>query len=295
MIRLRPILPILLACACAAASAVPAAAHRTCGTEAPSQAVLDQVYGSLGDGATRSLAACTGTIVVAFHVLHDGPNGLLTQAQVDAQILELNLNFAPRNYQFVLGQVDFTNNPAWFNLQTTANETALKLALAQYPAQTLNIYSCIPYGYLGFSYLPYSFPENSYEHGVFIDYRTLPGGSFAPYDLGRTATHEIGHYLGLLHTFQGGCAGGGDQVADTPAEATPTSGCPFGKDTCPAPGLDPIHNYMDYSDDACYTEFTLGQGDRMCQLLTAYRPSLFSSGPTPARTEIWGRLKARYR
>jgi hypothetical protein len=66
-----------------------------------------------------------------------------------------------------------------------------------------------------------------------------------------------------VHTFDGGCGGHGDYVEDTPAMSIPTSGCPLGKDTCPEQGLDPIHNYMDYSHDACYTEFTVGQSDRM--------------------------------
>jgi hypothetical protein len=288
-------LTLALTAVFAVAALTPAAAQRNCGTATPSEAELEQIRGMLDARGEQSSAGCTGTIVVAFHVLHNGPLGLLTQADVDAQIAELNANFAPRGYQFVLGQVDFTNNPAWFNLTTYADEIAIKSTLALYPAQTLNIYSCIPYGYLGFSYYPSTFPENSFEHCVFIDYRTLPGGSFVPFDLGRTATHEVGHYLGLAHTFDGGCGVTGDLVADTPAELTPTSGCPIGKDTCASPGLDPIHNYMDYSDDACYTEFTPGQGVLMCQMVTAYRPSLFATGPTPVKREGWGRLKARYR
>jgi Pregnancy-associated plasma protein-A len=291
----RPMIALVLASGLAVSSVTPAAAQRTCGTVAPSQAQLDQLERDLASRGTASPLACSGAIMVAFHVLHDGPAGLLTQATVDAQIQELNNNYAGYGYSFVLGQTDFTDNPAWFNLQTSADESAMKAALAVYPAQTLNIYSCIPYGYLGFSYFPYSFPESSVEHGVFIDYRSVPGGSAFPYDLGRTATHEIGHYLGLFHTFQGGCAGSGDQVADTPAEATATFGCPDGKDTCGSPGLDPIHNYMDYSDDACYTEFTAGQAARMCLMVQTYRPSLISSGPTPARHEGWGKLKVRYR
>lgn len=79
--------------------------------------------------------------------------------------------------------------------------------------------------------------------------------------MGATTTHEIGHWFNLYHTFQGqSCSGSGDLIADTPLQSAPTDGCPVGIDTCPsAAGVDPIHNYMDYSSDACYEEFTAGQ------------------------------------
>ena len=86
----------------------------------------------------------------------------------------------------------------------------------------------------------------------------------------------------LLHTFQGGCDEPGDDVADTPPEASASYGCPIGRDSCPQAGADPITNFMDYSDDACMDGFTPLQNARMRALTATYRPSLgaaFSIGP----------------
>jgi hypothetical protein len=139
----------------------------------------------------------------------------------------------------------------------------------------LNMYLTTAGPYLGWAYLPDIVNKgNAYLDGIVIDWESLRGASdtyAGRYDQGETATHEAGHWLNLEHTFFGGCNAHGDYVDDTPPELTPTSGCPAGKDTCSEPGLDPIHNYMDYSYDQCYTEFTAGQATRMQDAWLFYR------------------------
>ena len=232
-----------------------------------------------------------GQIPVYFHVITSGSEGNVSDADLDAQILVLNRNYAGRDYNgnvvsgaantgytFVKIGTSRTNSRKWFKMTPGSGaETQAKNALAYSPGNTLNIYTCKPgQSLLGWSVFPWSSQAGTKQDGVVIHYGSLPNGYLSPYNLGGTATHEIGHYLGLYHTFQGGCDTGtcsttGDLVCDTPAEATATSGCPSGKDSCPATGLDPIHNYMDYSTDICYTNFTPGQDTRMNAAVNQYR------------------------
>jgi len=255
---------------------------RTCGTPTPTpeevQAVQSQVDRWLRTyGQTNAYG---GQIKVAFHVIYGRNNeGNIPQSQVDAQIATLNSTYAGTGYTFVLASLDRTYNAQWFGMTPqTKNETNAKNALAKTPATRLNLYTCKPgQSLLGWAYFPNSFPETDKRHGVVVHYASVPGGAFAAYNEGETATHEVGHYLGLYHTFQGGCTAPGDAVDDTPYEASAYTGgdCALQRDTCPSsPGLDPITNYMDYSYDRCLTNFTAGQDARMDAMVPTYRPSL---------------------
>ena len=253
-----------------------------CATPTPTRAEVAAVEHTLGQYRAIFGEARPGggtNIPVAFHVIYrterDGTQtGNVPEEQLDAQIDVMNDAFAAAGFSFTKAVVNRVANNAWFGSCYGA-ERNIKRALAVDPAHTLNFYLCAPKGgILGFAYLPQSFPEDSFMHGVVVLYSTLPGGSAAPYNEGDTGTHEVGHYLGLLHTFDGGCNEPGDLVADTPAEASPASGCPTGRDTCPSAGLDPITNFMDYTDDPCMFEFSGGQDTRMQDIVAIYKPSL---------------------
>ena len=234
--------------------------------------------------ATSNKVAVTGaTVNVYFHVINKGTgiaNGDISTTMINDQINVLNAAFGPWGWNFNLVAVDRTTNATWFNecYSSASAETAMKAALHQGTADDLNIYSANPSGgILGWATFPSSYASAPTKDGVVLLYSSLPGGSAAPYNLGDTGTHEVGHWMGLYHTFQGGCARqatGGDGVSDTPAERSPASGCPTGRDTCTGsrfPGSDPITNFMDYTTDSCMFLFTAGQDARMDSMFTTYR------------------------
>lgn len=170
---------------------------------------------------------------------------------LNAQLAAMNAAYAPHQIQFTLKGTTRTVNANWA-VDGNGYEMTMKRSLRKGTYGTLNVYFLKDMGdNLGYCYFPQSASAGSTAYirdGCTVLYSTVPGGGLTNYDLGHTTTHEVGHWFGLYHTFQGGCTGSGDSVADTPAQASASSGCPVGRDSCPSQaGLDPIHNYMDYS------------------------------------------------
>lgn len=219
-----------------------------------------------------------GVINVYFHVIRQGSgasNGDIPQQMIDAQMNVLNSSFAQWGWTFNLISVDRTTNATWYKGCYGSGEGPMKNALRQGSADDLNIYTCNPNGgILGYATFPSSYNSSPSLDGVVLLDQSLPGGNAVPYNEGDTGTHEVGHWMGLYHTFQGGCSRNNDYVDDTPAERSPAYGCPGGRDSCTGnryPGLDPIENFMDYTDDYCMFEFTNGQDERMDLQFSTYR------------------------
>jgi len=242
------------------------------------------LHGSRKQAAFGSLSRRPGggsiTIPVWFHIVTKTSkqgvvSGQVSDDQIAAQLAVLDEAYAGRGFSFSLGGVKRVDNKRWFDgCARYGVEVDMKAALAVDPAHNLNFYSCTPGDYLGFAYYPDSFDESDSRHGVVVLHSSFPGGSATNYNLGDTGTHEVGHYLGLAHTFEGGCDEPGDSVADTAPEASPAFGCPVGRDTCAGGGVDPIFNFMDYTDDSCMNTFTSGQDTRMQEIVSLYKPSL---------------------
>lgn len=220
-----------------------------------------------------------GTIPVYWHVINNGsglPNGDIPDSQINAQMAVLNAAYANSGYVFQLIAVTRDTNAAWYTMTPgTAAERQAKTALRKGGADALNIYSNnMGGGLLGWATFPSDYASDPALDGVVILFSSVPGGTASPYNEGDTATHEVGHWMGLYHTFQGGCGFRNDRVRDTPAERSAAYGCPVGRDTCMRKrqvGEDPITNFMDYTDDACMTNFSSGQDARMDSLFQQYR------------------------
>lgn len=254
---------------------------RTCGTrEYTDEEVqkLEAEFEALAPWKDNFNAGGDITINVYWHVINSGTSasaGNISDNMIASQISVLNAAYAGKGFQFQLVSTDRTTNATWYNGCYGTSEGAMKSATRQGTADDLNIWSCNPSGgILGYATFPSSYSSAKSKDGVVLLYSSLPGGTAAPYNEGDTGTHEVGHWLGLYHTFQGGCSKTGDSVSDTPAEKSAAYGCPTGRNSCTQStyaGNDPITNFMDYTDDYCMFEFTPGQATRMAGQWASYR------------------------
>jgi len=185
---------------------------------------------------------------------------------------------APTPFQFYLESFERSRNQSWYSASLfDPADRQLRRRLHRGGREALNLYFSAPRSrqsdtvVLGWSTVPWQARRNPKLDGVTIHQESMPGGDLGHYNRGDTTVHEVGHWLGLFHTFEGGCSEGNDRVEDTPAEAEPSLSCQIGRDTCEADGLDPVRNFMDYSFDSCMNMFTPGQVARMTDNWLAYR------------------------
>jgi len=239
-------------------------------------------------------------IPVVVHVIQDtAGNGYLSEAMVQSQIDVLNEDYGAlpgtngelgydAQIEFYLVTEDPSGNPTtgvtystndtWF-----ADSGDYYDSLAWDPMHYMNIYTNEAGGALGYvPFTPEDYPAGvgTTEDRVVILYSAFGrNGPFAPYDQGRTATHEVGHFLGLLHPFENGCADpafcttNGDLICDTNPQEYDIYDCPSSSNTCGTP--DPLSNYMNYTDDLCMTGFTPDQINRIRCTLLNYRSGLY--------------------
>jgi len=252
------------------------------------QAAIERDVASLRAQLGASSRGKTFHIPVHVHIVttSDGAHGDVSSL-VPAQMDVLNAAYGRTGARFDLASLEVVGNDTWFfSTAESPEEVEMKAALRRGGAESLNIYTTLGDIYLGWATFPKYYKSDPLYDGVVLYYATLPGTGFEisvdpadepdgliAYDRGDTATHEVGHWLGLYHTFEGGCSKQGDRIDDTPAEAEPQFYC-APRDSCTGkkfPGMDPIHNFMDYVDDDCMYLFTRDQEDRMRDQWDTYR------------------------
>ena len=250
---------------------------RACGTGPPTTALLDAHAALRRRKLDKRASPSTSkfTVDTYFHIVSaKDSSSVVTKDMIANQLGALQAAYASSNISFSLKGTDYTVNDAW---ATDQGDGDMKLALRKGNYSALNIYfqtnlSTVAAGaatqLLGYCTLPTKVtyspcddcppaeePSSDYfQDGCNVLAGSMPNGHVVGYNQGKTTVHEVGHWFGLLHTFQDtSCSSDdpGDYIDDTPQESVSTDGCPAGKKSCPdCPGIDPIHNFMDYSTDA---------------------------------------------
>lgn len=260
----------------------------------------------------------TYTIPVVVYVVHDGTAQTnVSDSQVNAQMLALNDYFLNTGIKFCLatkvgsnpviptvnttdvqttpGIIHVNNSSLSNHSSTTAQQELVETA---HPTITRDKYlriwivksiDGVNGGTLGYSMFPNT---SSVFDGIVMRYNVFGNGSAnlnPNYNQGKVLVHEVAHYLGIYHTFEGSCVTAvgdchydGDRVCDTPPVAAPNFYCVAGTNSCvetPAV-LDDLSNYMDYNNHFCADHFTTGQMERMIDVLTLIRPGLVTSENT---------------
>lgn len=273
------------------------------------RAELFQLAENAATNPTKKSSATVYTVPVVFHVIYDSPQDNIDRSQIMDALRILNEDYRLQNsdagnlraifqnrqadteIEFTLAKKDENGNctEGITRMQSSLSvdaspRDAVKQLVQWDPDKYLNIWvvrsiinsSSSTGTILGYANFPWMAANID---GIVIRHDALGVIGTAAYD-GRTLTHEVGHYLGLLHTFQGGCSGSGDGISDTPPVADASYGCDLSRNSCTNDSYpDMIENYMDYSDGACQNTFTTGQKNVMRSVLqsASYRQTLVSS------------------
>lgn len=229
----------------------------------------------------------TTTLDVYFHVVYANETmegGYVADQRIRDQVDVMNRDYNATGIRWNLRNISRIESSDWFLgiAPDSEGEVGMKGLYRSGTKSDLNVYTVgfangDASGLLGIATFPMDYETAPQLDGVMLLHSTLPGSKSRQFSLGRTLVHEAGHWAGLYHTFQGGCDSPGDEIDDTPPQESPSKGCPVNRKTCPGtPGMDPVRNFMDYSDDSCMDNFTPGQAKRMKEQLITYRGAKFT-------------------
>ena len=227
----------------------------------------------------------TLNIPVYIYVIYGNDTQNISDAQINSQMTVLNDDFNDTNFSDVRAQfqdfgadvdINFMNPEVNRIFDDTRSDWGLNDAVkAKYPAPSgyLTMWVAqLPSGYLGYAQFP---GGEASTDGVVMSpqYFGTTGTAAAPFDGGRTTTHEVGHWMNLRHIWGDGRCRQDDFVSDTPSSDGPNYGCGLSVVSCKT--TDMVENYMDYSNDDCMGLFTEGQKSRMRAI---FAPGAFRAG-----------------